>query len=736
MRRYLALPFTLLLSLSLMMSFAAQAQAHASQTKTCTGCHGPAAAVTVSAVQTANNGVTATYNIAVNNPYGQNSWAVFNGSTKTAGAAGSGSSAVLLPVGKTYTVFGVSGDGNGTEGYASVSISPTAPLPAAPAAPVISATYPVTTSTVTISWAAVSGATSYDYQVGAGSVTSTTSTSVTIKGLASGTTAFKVRSANTGGTSAYSSASVIYTPPAIPAAPSISSTYSVSASTVTISWAAVSGATSYAYQVGAGSVTSTTSTSVTIQGLALGTTAFKVRSANITGASSYAAAAIVYAIPATAPGMPTLNATYPTTTGSVIITWAPVAGAASYDYQLGSGSVLSTTSTSVTLTGLSAGTTAFKVRATNGVGSSSYRSASVIYTLPSAPAAPVLNATYGTADGNLTITWAAVTGATSYDYQLGAGTIVNTTSTSVTLTGLPLGTTAFKLRATNVGGSSTWTSTSLIYTLAPPAIPAAPVLPYSADTANGSVTVSWATVPGATSYQYQLGAGPILTTTSTSVTLTGLPVGSTAFNVRSVNGAGTSAFATTAINYTPPAPATPVLDAIYGTKTGSVTISWAAVPGATAYDYQVESGAVVRTTSTSVTLNGLGIGSTSFALRASGDGGTGWWTTTTVVSSPIEQVAPVLSVTSVKASRGRRVTIYGAASGAIAEGSPVTITLRIKNPKTRKYRTYHYVGAWTSSGDGSFTFSRRIKAPKTGKAYFVITSAGGTARSRSFTIKR
>jgi hypothetical protein len=727
MKRHLTLPLLLLATLGILMSFAAEAQAHATQTKTCTGCHARSAAVIVSAVQTANNGVNATYNVTVNNPYGQNAWAVFSGTTKSAGAAGSGSTAVVLPVGKTYTVFGVSGNGAGTEGYASISVSPVGAVPTAPAPPVISASYPVSTSSVTISWPAVTGATSYDYQVGTGAVINTAATSVTLTGLAAGTTTFKVRSANTGGASAYSSASIIYSAPTIPAAPIVSPTYSVTTSTVTISWPAVSGATSYDYQVGTGLVTNTTATSVTVVGIALGTTSFKVRSANTAGASAYSSASIIYSAATSIPAVPTLSTTYPTSTGSVVISWTPVAGAATYDYQLATGAILSTTATSITLSGLTPGTTAFKLRATNAVGSSAYRAASIVYTLPAAPTAPVLASTQTATNGSVTISWAAVSGATSYSYQLGSGPTLSTTSTSVTLNGLAVGTTGFMLRAANAGGLSAWTSTSIISVQA---IPASPVLPASFDTLDGSVTISWATIPGATSYQYQVGTDPIVTTTLTSVTLTALPVGTTAFNVRAANGSGTSAFAPTSINYAPPAPATPVLAAIYGTPNDQVTIAWAPVPGATAYQYQVESGAVVQTTSTQVTLSGLALGSTSFALRACGNGGTGWWTTTTVVSAP-----PVLRVRSLKSATKRRVTLSSSALGALPAGSRASITLYIKSTGSRKYRAYRYAAVWSESA-GSFVFTKHIRAPKAGKAYFVIRCAGASVRSRNFTIRR
>jgi hypothetical protein len=298
--------------------------------------------------------------------------------------------------------------------------------------------------------------------------------------------------------------------------------------------------------------------------------------------------------------------------------------------------------------------------------------------------------------------------------------------TSVTLSGLAVGTTGFTLRAVNTGGSSAWASTSIVNSQV---IPAAPVLAASYDTFDGSVTISWATVPGAT-YEYQLGTGAIVSTSLTSVTLSGLPVGTTAFNVRSVNVAGVSAFTPTSINYAPTAPATPILAAVYGTPTDQVTIAWAPVAGATAYQYQVESGAVIQTTSTQVTLSGLALGSTSFALRACGDGGTGWWTTTTVVSAP-----PALRVSSLKSASKRRVTLTGTATGAVPAGSTASITLYIKKAGSRKYRAYRYSAVWSESA-GGFVFTKHIKAPRTGKAYFVFNTAGSSVRSRAFTIKR
>ncbi len=77
----------------------------------------------------------------------------------------------------------------------------------------------------------------------------------------------------------------------------------------------------------------------------------------------------------------------------------------------------------------------------------------------------MLNATYNTTTGNVTIAWSAVSGATGYDYQVGTGAVTSATGTSVSLTGLAVGNTAFKLRATNSGGPSAYAASTIVYTV-------------------------------------------------------------------------------------------------------------------------------------------------------------------------------------------------------------------------------------------------------------------------------
>jgi len=133
MRKRLALPALTVAAFGLWAACATTALAFPTQTKPCSGCHTADTAVVVTATQVSNDGTNATYSITVNAPYGMNGWGAFNGSAKFAGDTG-GSGSITVADGGTYMVFGVSGDGAGTQGYTSVTITPVAPAPTPPPA--------------------------------------------------------------------------------------------------------------------------------------------------------------------------------------------------------------------------------------------------------------------------------------------------------------------------------------------------------------------------------------------------------------------------------------------------------------------------------------------------------------------------------------------------------------------------------------------------------------------------
>ncbi len=140
----------------------------------------------------------------------------------------------------------------------------------------------ITTAGATVSWTAVSGAVSYDvdYKLTStgtwtNAATATTATSVNLSGLTASTVYdWSVRTICSGASSAYTVAQFTTTGVATCDAPTGLTSSAITTSDATVSWTAVSGATSYAvdYKLTSSSTwssaaTATTSTSVTLSGL-------------------------------------------------------------------------------------------------------------------------------------------------------------------------------------------------------------------------------------------------------------------------------------------------------------------------------------------------------------------------------------------------------------------------------------------------------------------------------------
>ena len=252
----------------------------------------------------------------------------------------------------------------------------------------------------------------------------------------------------------------------------------------TIAWKAVPDATSYnIYWSTAAGVTpangtkmSSATSSHLLTGLTNGTTYYFVVTA-IVGTSESAASTQVSAMPIAAPppAAPTGVSTTPGN-GQVTIAWTPVAGATSYNiYWSTITGVTPDTGTKIAgvvappsvVTGLTNGTTYYFVVTAVNANGESVASAPEVSTMPTAavpPAAPTgVTATPG--NGQVTISWTAVSGATSYNLywalapgvtplSIGVTKITGATSPYI-LTGLTNGTVYyFVVTAVNANGES------------------------------------------------------------------------------------------------------------------------------------------------------------------------------------------------------------------------------------------------------------------------------------------
>jgi len=470
-------------------------------------------------------------------------------------------------------------------------------------------------SSITVSWSSVTGATGYyvfcsTSAYGTYTYVGTTSyTSYTNTGLSSGTTYYyKVSAYNSAAGESEKSPYAYAIIPGIPLI--ITPIIPPTDSSITLSWSAVTGATGYNVYRSTSAygtysyVTSTSSTSYTNTGLSSGTTYyFKVSAYNNSGESAqsqYYSATTILSVPLNLTAAPVSGSS-----NSILLSWSSVTGATGYAIYRNTSasgtytSVTSTSSTSYTNTGLSANTTYYyKVSAYNGSVESAQSPYYSATTMPGAPSSVTATAA---SSSSITVSWLSVTGATGYkvyrstSYNGLYDSVGTTTSTSFTNTGLSANTTYYyKVSAYNSSGASS--QSSYDYATTPIAIPAVPSGVSATAASSSSITVSWSSVTGATGYKiyrstiYNGTYDSVGTTTSsTSFTNTGLSSNTTYYyKVSAYNSSGASSMSSYAYAMTPLS--TPSSVTATAASSSSITVSWSSVTGASGY-------AVYRSTS-------------------------------------------------------------------------------------------------------------------------------------------
>jgi hypothetical protein len=482
----------------------------------------------------------------------------------------------------------------------------------------------ITTTSATIAWTAVSGASSYTVQYRAVGTTVWTSvvssvTTVTLSSL-SATTQYEVQVATTcaSGTSAYTASTnfTTLTPCNTPTGVAVSSITTTSA---TITWTAVSGATSYGIRyriVGAATWITATSTTNTLALSSLTSSSnyeVQVATTCASGTSAYTASTNFTTL--TPCGVPTNVAVSGITTTGATITWTAVSGATSYTVRyriVGAASWSSTTVTTNTKVFTSITSSAnyeVQVRSVCASGTSAY-TASVTFTTLTPCGVPTGVAVSGVTATSATVNWTAVSGATAYTVRyriVGAASWTSATSITNTLalSGLTSGSN-YEVQVSNTCGSgvSAYTASANFTTLVNCGMPTN--VAASGITTTGA-TITWTAVSGATSYtvRYRIvGAASWSSTTVTTNTKVFTSITSSAnyeVQVRSVCASGNSAY-TASVTFTTLTPC--------GVPTGLFTnqltttdakVNWTAVSSATSYTVQrraVGSATWLTTTST------------------------------------------------------------------------------------------------------------------------------------------
>ncbi|MDE6110381.1 MAG: hypothetical protein K2F65_00550, partial [Eubacterium sp.] len=420
----------------------------------------------------------------------------------------------------------------------------------------------------TISWNAVTGAEKYDvyYDNGAGykllrTVTDTSTTTATAPyGKKYSYKVRAVTSKNSSATSNYSNV-VSTTNTKKLQTPTAKAVVNANGS-FTISWNAVTGATKYDvyYSSGAGYklLRSTTDTSTTTSTAPYGKKySYKVRA--VTSKNSSATSAFSSVVTATNNKKlqaPTIKAVV-NANGSFTISWNAVTGAEKYDvyYNSGTGYKLFRTVTgTLTTTAIAAKgkTYSYKVRAVTNKSSSATSNYSNVVSVANmdklrTPTAKIVTNT----NGSFTISWNAISGAEKYGvyYDNGAGykLLRTVTGTSITTSQAPYGKKySYKVRAVTSKNSSATSNYSNVVSATNTKKLQTPTAKAVVN-ANGSFTISWNAVAGATSYQLYIkqadGSYRLMkTTTAISYTTAVAAQGKTySYKVRAVTNQNSSA---------------------------------------------------------------------------------------------------------------------------------------------------------------------------------------------------
>jgi predicted phage tail protein len=213
------------------------------------------------------------------------------------------------------------------------------------------------------------------------------------------------------------------------------------------------------------------------------------------------------------------------------------------------------------------------------------------------------------------------------------------------------------VRACHPALCGNWSAEATVVVELPPASP--PSLTVPAQGLNGSYTVNWGTVAGATSFtleeSFNSGAwSTAYTGSAQSKAFTSKAAGSYRYRIQACNGAGCSAVsaASSTVQVIYPPSTAPTVSVPATSPTGGYTVSWNTPIGANRYqlDEQVNGGAWSQIQDSSATtrpISGKGNGSYGYRARACNDAGCSSPSTTqTVVVTLPPTSAPTLTVPS------------------------------------------------------------------------------------------
>jgi len=448
-----------------------------------------------------------------------------NGSLVTTTVATTSNRTSLTPS-TSYTYYVLAGNAGGWSASSTAVSTTTLPLPpSAPSAPTFTN---VASSSLIVSWTAVSGVTYYELYEDDILVDTTVATTSQRSSLASDTLfSYYVIAGNSGGESASSSVATVSTLPLPPDAPAVPDITDLASSSLTVSWTDVDGATSYKLYENDVLVDTTVVTTSDRSSLTPNTSYTYYVLAGNTGGWSASSSEAVTTTPATLPTSPTVSLLTATT---LTLTWGANGNSGTTVYEVSSpdNSFVSVTTTAVfkALSGLTPNSEyTFTVKAYD-IGLDDYNEGTDADTTSTPAALPTSPTVSLLSTSTLTISWGANSNPSTTIYQVSGNnsfTSVTTTSSTKSLAGLtPNLSYTFTVKAYSTGLSAYNAGTAASATTT---IPVNVTLPVASLVNTSTLTLSWTDSINSSTPVYQIsGDNDFTSVTTTDLTedLTGL----------------------------------------------------------------------------------------------------------------------------------------------------------------------------------------------------------------------
>jgi hypothetical protein len=209
--------------------------------------------------------------------------------------------------------------------------------------------------------------------------------------------------------------------------------------------------------------------------------------------------------------------------------------------------------------------------------------------------------------------------------------VLNANATTYTASNPADGSYAYQVQACNTNGCSTFTASNTVNVAHLPTTPASISVPGSS---TGAIGISWAAATYATSYtlEQSINGGAYAAIYSGAATNDSFSVGATgsyAYRVKACNANGCGGYVTSgAVSVTIPPATAPGISVPATSNTGSYTVTWNGVTGATTYLLQEQANggswtAVQNANVGSWATIGRGNGTYSYVVQACNSGGCG-----------------------------------------------------------------------------------------------------------------